>query len=43
MFKTLPLVERTCREESLPDDARGFVRDTITLGWEERQARAAGV
>ena len=36
MFKTLPLVERTCREETLPDAARGFARDTITLGWEER-------
>lgn len=35
-FKSLPVVREVCRENSLPDVARGYGRDTITLGWEER-------
>jgi urease accessory protein UreE len=30
------IVERTYREIELPDAARGYTRDTITLGWEDR-------
>jgi urease accessory protein len=30
------VVEQTCREEALPQGAATYVRDTITLGWEER-------
>jgi urease accessory protein UreE len=37
VFKTLPVVESIHREAALPDEARRFVRDTITLGWEDRQ------
>ena len=36
MFKALPVAEAAYREESLPSSARGFRRDTITLGWEDR-------
>ena len=30
------VVERMYRESDLPDSARHFARDTITLGWEDR-------
>ncbi|OFV94167.1 MAG: hypothetical protein A3G76_01010 [Acidobacteria bacterium RIFCSPLOWO2_12_FULL_65_11] len=30
------LIERTYRETELPESARAYARDTITLGWEER-------
>jgi len=36
MFKTLPVVETTCRENALPAPARAYARDTITMAWEER-------
>ena len=32
----LTVIERTHREDSLPDAAGGYARDTITLGWEDR-------
>ena len=32
----MTVVERVYRERDLPDAARGFGRDTATLGWEER-------
>ena len=41
MFKTLPVADVTYREETLPDSARDYKRDTITLGWEDR-LRARG-
>ena len=31
-----PIVRQVYREESLPDEAQGFARDTIVLGWEDR-------
>ena len=36
LFRTFPVVESTCRREALAPVARGYARDTITLGWEER-------
>jgi urease accessory protein len=36
VFKSLPVADRTYREEDLPVAARDYARDTITLGWEER-------
>ena len=30
------VVDKTIRESELPDAARGYGRETITLGWEER-------
>jgi urease accessory protein len=36
VFKSLPVADRTYREENLPVAARAYARDTITLGWEER-------
>lgn len=35
-FKTLPTAEVVARPDALPAGASGFVRDTITLGWEDR-------
>jgi len=32
----LTLIERTHRKDALPATARGYARDTITLGWEDR-------
>jgi len=32
----MTVIERVYRERDLPDVARGFTRDTVTLGWEER-------
>jgi urease accessory protein len=31
------IIDRTYREDLLPAPARFYARDTITLGWEERQ------
>lgn len=36
VFKTLPVAHEIHRLDALPDAARGWARDTITLGWEER-------
>ena len=36
VFKTIPVVNATYRQDSLPVETRGFLRDTITLGWEAR-------
>ena len=36
MFKTIPVADTIYRDEALPVDARGFARDSIALGWEER-------
>jgi urease accessory protein len=36
MFNRLPLAERVFTEAEVPPAARGFARDTVTLGWEER-------
>jgi urease accessory protein len=30
------IVERVCRESDLSDVARDYMRDTVTLGWEDR-------
>jgi urease accessory protein len=30
------LIEQTCREDALPEAARSYAHDTITLGWEDR-------
>src|ERR1700716_1760434 len=32
----MTVVERVHREPELPDTARGYARDTVTLGWEDR-------
>ena len=32
----MTVIERVYRERDLPATARGFERDTVTLGWEER-------
>jgi len=32
----LTVIERTHRKDALPAAARGYARDTITLGWEDR-------
>jgi urease accessory protein len=32
----MTIAERVYRESDLPGEARGFRRDTVTLGWEER-------
>jgi urease accessory protein len=32
----MTVVERVYREPELPDEARRYVRDTVTLGWEDR-------
>src|SRR5207245_9242473 len=37
VFKTLPVADRIYRESELPESCAGYARDTITLGWEERQ------
>jgi urease accessory protein len=36
VFKTLPVAATVFRNDSLPESARVFGRDTITLGWEDR-------
>ena len=32
----MTVIEQTHREETLPATTRGYARDTITLGWEDR-------
>jgi urease accessory protein len=32
----MTIIERVYRERELPEPVRGFGRDTVTLGWEER-------
>ena len=32
----MTVIEQTHREETLPAASRGYARDTITLGWEDR-------
>ena len=32
----MTVIERTYRKDALPATARGYARDTITLGWEDR-------
>jgi len=32
----MTIIERVYRERDLPEPVRGFERDTVTLGWEER-------
>jgi urease accessory protein UreE len=41
VFKPLHVAREVNREESLPPSATSYLRDTITLGWEERM-RARG-
>jgi urease accessory protein len=36
VFKTLPVAESIYRDETLPPASRGYTRDTVTLGWEDR-------
>jgi urease accessory protein len=36
VFRSLPVADRTYREEDFPAEAREYAADTITLGWEER-------
>jgi urease accessory protein len=36
VFKSLPVVHDLMREEALPAAAAAYVRETVTLGWEER-------
>src|SRR5262245_34485840 len=31
-----PLIEQIVREDALPAAMRGYARDTLTLGWEDR-------
>jgi urease accessory protein len=32
----MTVVERVCREGDIPEAARGYASDTVTLGWEDR-------
>ena len=32
----MTIVDRIYREATLPESSKGYVRDTITLGWEDR-------
>jgi urease accessory protein len=32
----MTIAERVCQEPNLPNEARAFTRDTVTLGWEDR-------
>jgi urease accessory protein len=36
IFNPLPVVHDVHREDALPEAARSYARDVITLGWEER-------
>jgi urease accessory protein UreE len=36
LFKNMPGAAAAYREETLPDGVRGWRRETMTLGWEER-------
>jgi urease accessory protein len=40
-FRSLPIARTLHRADALPDAARGYASDTVTLGWEER-LRARG-
>lgn len=41
LFKTIPVASEPYPADHLPSRARGYARDTITLGWEDRmRARA---
>jgi urease accessory protein UreE len=41
MFKSLPVAKTTIRLDTLTGSTRGYIQDTVTLGWEERlRARA---
>jgi urease accessory protein len=33
----LTIIEQTYREDTLPGTTRGYARDTLTLGWEDRR------
>jgi urease accessory protein len=35
-IRTVTVVERVHKSSELPESVRGFVRDTVTLGWEDR-------
>lgn len=35
-FRSLPVVKDTCSVNALPERARSFTKDTLTLGWEDR-------
>jgi urease accessory protein len=40
-FRSLPIVEQVLADAQIPEPARAYAWDTITLGWEERlRARA---
>lgn len=41
VFRSLPVARAVCAAADLPDGARGYARDTLTLGWEDRM-RARG-
>lgn len=41
VFRSLPVAREVYRADALPSSARGYARDTITLGWEDR-LRARG-
>ena len=32
----MTIIDQTLREDALPPSTRGYARDTITLGWEDR-------
>lgn len=36
VFRSLPVARSVCAADDLPDAAREYGRDTITLGWEDR-------
>ncbi len=36
VFRSLPVAYDTHRVDALPQDAVGYARDTVTLGWEDR-------
>lgn len=36
VFKSIPVVREILRADALPERARSYARDTLTLGWEER-------
>lgn len=36
VFRSLPTAHDVCRDETLPDGASAYARDTVTLGWEDR-------
>jgi urease accessory protein len=36
LFRAVPIARTLCAADSLPESACGYVRDTVTLGWEDR-------